>query len=364
MTRHRPQNVDPQREKTRIILIYKNFAASKGISHVGLGIACLNTARTLRARGFEVDVWPANTVADIRTRLEHAQHQACARGKHPVSHVVISAPWIATVDLQRLLTDYSDVEFAVTSHSNVGFLQADPNGIKLLRQEIALVDGHHNFTLAGNSQKFCDAWGAMYGAKVQYLPNLYDVSAIKHVGERVPWRHGHTLRVGIFGATRPLKNMVTATAAAIELGSAMRNDVEIWVSSGREEGGGTTKNAILQLVDGLPHVKLVEAGWRAWPDFRRIVGNMHVLLQPSYTESFNIVTADGISEGVATVVSEAIDWVPSDWIASVDDVGDVARCARRLLMDVHAVNDGQHALRRYVKHGTHAWEGWLLGGGE
>ncbi len=30
---------------------------------------------------------------------------------------------------------------------------------------------------------------------------------------------------------------------------------------------------------------------------------MHLLLQPSYTESFNMVTADGVAEGVASVVS-------------------------------------------------------------
>ena len=58
---------------------------------------------------------------------------------------------------------------------------------------------------------------------------------------------------------------------------------------------------------------------------------MHVLLQPSFTESFNVVTADGIAEGVPTVTSEAIDWVPSTWQADPDDAGDVACVAEYLL---------------------------------
>lgn len=343
-------------------MVYKNFAAAAGISHIGLGVAALNTSRTLRSLGYDVEVWPCRTAADLTARLDAAQREAPARGRHPVSHVVISAPWIPTVELQGILTRFGDVNFAVVSHSNVGFLAADRNGIRLLRQEIALVDGTHNFTLAGNSQKFVDAWAAMYGATVAWLPNLYDVSAIKHVGQRTPWQPGQTLRVGIFGATRPLKNMVTATAAAIELASSLKNDVEVWMNTGRTEGGGFVREAVNELVEGLPHVRLKEAGWQAWPDFRRVVGNMHVLLNPSYTESFNMVTADGITMGVASVVSEAIDWVPTDWQASVDDVGAVARKARRLLGDPLAVNEGQRALRKYVKHGTHAWEKWLLGG--
>lgn len=362
MTRHRPQNVTRAHEATRVALVYKNFAARAGISHIGLGVAALNTSQTLRAMGYWVDVWPCNSSKDVIARLEASRRSARDHSEHPVSHVVISAPWIPSIELQGMLTTYPDVNFAVVSHSNVGFLMADPNGIKLLREGIELEAGYHNFALAGNSQKFVDAWTHSYGAKMTYLPNLYDVSSIHHVGHRTPWHRGHTLRVGVFGATRPLKNMPTAISAAIELGQSLKNDTEIWISSGREEGGGSVKNAIQQLVVGLPHVKLVEAGWRAWPAFRKVVGSMHVLMQPSYTESFNMVTADGIAEGVASVVGEAIDWVPTDWVANSDDPGAVARTARRLLKDDHAVTEGQAALRKYVKHGSHSWQTYLLAG--
>ncbi len=74
-----------------------------------------------------------------------------------------------------------------------------------------------------------------------------------------------------------------------------------------------------------------------------------------------MVVADGVAEGVASVVSEAIDWAPSDWQANVDDVGDVARVARRLLHDHQAVQDGQDALKQYVKTGSQAWECHLRG---
>ena len=78
-------------------------------------------------------------------------------------------------------------------------------------------------------------------------------------------------------------------------------------------------DAVRQMTNGLPHVKLVENGWQTWPQFRQTVRHMHLLLQPSYTESFNVVTADGVAEGVPSVVSDAIEWAPSSWKAEVDD---------------------------------------------
>lgn len=87
---------------------------------------------------------------------------------------------------------------------------------------------------------------------------------------------------------------------------------------------------------------------------------MHLLLQPSYTESFNMVTADGVAEGIPSVVSDAIDWAPNDWKANVDDVLDIARVGRRLLCDAHAALDGFRALESYVADGLRSYEEYLV----
>lgn len=358
MNRTQPHVVAPSKSSARVLIAYKNFASHKGISHIGLGVAGLNTASTLRQHGVWCDVRPTNTAQDVEDYLVKNRADARAAGEHPISNVVVSAPWIPTPDLQGLLSRWPDVHFAVVSHSNVGFLQADPNGIMLLREGLDLELAHHNFTVAGNSEKFCQAWAAMYGRAVQYLPNLYDVSTIKRVGQRVPWQSG-PIRVGVFGATRPLKNLVTAVAACVQLAQLSRADVEVYRNTGRAEGGGGTPGAIDQLVAGLKNVRVVDSGWASWPQFRRTVANMNLLISPSYTESFCMVVADGAAEGVASVVSEAIDWAPADWVANADDVGAVARAARRLLHDPHAVTEGQDALVKYVDAGLKAWLGWL-----
>jgi hypothetical protein len=113
------------------------------------------------------------------------------------------------------------------------------------------------------------------------------------------------------------------------------------------------------MLQGLPDVSLTLNGWQSWPNFRKTVSHMHLLLQPSYTESFNMVTADGVAEGVASVVSEAIDWAPDDWKANVDDVLDIARVGRRLLCDPRAAEEGYRALEEHVADGLHSYRHYL-----
>ncbi len=328
----------------RVILAYKNFAASRNISHIGLGVAAINTAKVLRQEAVNTEVWPILSAADLDAKLAQAS----------VDHVVISAPWIPTTDLQELCIRYPNTQFAVNCHSNVGFLQADRSGVKLLREAMELELGNSNFHLAGNSRRFCEWLNEAFGAPCVFLPNLYFLSEQQACSSRV--FAGGTLRVGVFGATRPLKNLMSAAGAALEMSRGLRVPLELWMSAGRAEGGGeTVMAAVKEMLLNLPHVTLMLNGWQSWPKFRKVVSHMHLLLQPSYTESFNMVTADGIAEGVPSVVSRAIDWAPEYWKADVDDVLDIARVGRQLLSDGRAAADGWKALVSFNQNGVQAY---------
>ena len=88
----------------------------------------------------------------------------------------------------------------------------------------------------------------------------------------------------------------------------------IWSSGfprGEMRKEGRTIAAIRQMMCGTPHVKLVKNGWQSWPQFRATVRHMHLLLQPSYTKTFNVVTADGVAEGVPSVVSAQSSGLPT-----------------------------------------------------
>jgi hypothetical protein len=86
---------------------------------------------------------------------------------------------------------------------------------------------------------------------------------------------------------------------------------------------------------------------------------MHLLIQPSFTESFNLVTADGAAEGIPSAVGDAIEWVPQHWKGIPDDANDIARVGLNLLVDRASGRDGLHALQRNNDMGVAAWKHYL-----
>ena len=70
----------------RIILAYKNFAANRAVSHIGLGVTALNAARTIRAAGT-----PGGSLAH-RQRRRTAHEAARFRGIANCSHLSSSRP--------------------------------------------------------------------------------------------------------------------------------------------------------------------------------------------------------------------------------------------------------------------------------
>lgn len=332
-----------------VVLCYKNFAAHAGISHIGLGVAAANTAKVLRANGMQSTVFPLVKPTDLKL----------VTGRHwDATHVVVSAPWIPVQTVMEFINTHPEVKLAINCHSNVGFLQADTNAVELIKNYMSIERGAFNFDLGGNSMRFCDWVKDCFQVDCKFLPNLYYLDYLS--AQPRPIYRGGTLRIGMFGAIRPLKNMMTGAAAALEIARAMREPMELWVCAGRTEAGGqTVLGAIKSMYRNLPGISLREYPWAPWPTFRRMVATMHLLLQPSYSESFNMVTADGVAEGVPSVVSDAIVWAPPHWQASTDDALDVARVGRSLLTDPRAGIDGKNALVGFISQGISAWREWL-----
>lgn len=348
--------------KIRLVLAYKNFAAHAGISHIGLGISCENIAKVLKYHGIQAETIAVRNGIELRQYL-NTQRSLFVAGHQvkPVTHVVVSAPWIDTNGLRSLCKLFPEIEWAMNCHSNVGFLQADRNGIKLIQEAIDLEEELKNFSVAGNSKKYCRWIHEGYLAPCEWLPNLYYLD--RHVDTHRPSWAGGILRIGAFGATRVLKNFPTAVAAALIIKQQLKADVEIWLNSARDGKGsdGTVFTAGRQMIEPIPGITFKFLPWAAWPAYQRVIGNMNLLLQPSYTESFNMVTADGISQGVPSVVSDAIDWAPRNWQCEVDNTFEIAERGRQLLLDPCAAKEGYWALIDHNQKGIAQWIGYLKG---
>ena len=342
--------------ESRLGLFYKNFAAWKGVSHIGLGVAALNNAEYLNSNSFNAAVFPVRHNIDIVKAIkEYGQEY-----KHNLTHVVISAPWISTRDMKAIVEHFPLIQFVVVSHSNVGFLQADPQGIHLLRDYIELSYKLDNLSVGGNSERFTKWLSKAYNVYAVLLPNMYPTHShlLQSIVEGVKKNFRDTVKIGSFGAIRPLKNQLTACAAAILISKSLDRPVEFHLSAGREEGGGSiVLNAIRQMAHDVPNFEVILDGWCGWPEFRRTVADMDLLIHPSYTESFNMVSADGISQGIPVVGSPAIEWLPDHWKADSDDATEIARVGLNLLYG--GARDGVIALEKHNHSGLQNWTKYL-----
>lgn len=340
----------PSLQGAHVVFVYKNFrAVSSKTSHDGLGISSLLTAKVLRGQNVRADLEGITAAAEIPGVL--AKYPTC-------THLVIQAPWIAVADLAPILQVHPNVHFVVLAHSQVAFLQADPGAITNLTALLRYQESVLNLSVAVNNPRIRKFLASSYGARVLLLPNLYPVTN----SVAPPWHSPHdkpTIRVGSFGATRPLKNHTTAGAAALMLANVLGSDLEFHVSGLRTDGGPEVIPALQQMFAPVVRARLVIDAWCSWPTFRKIAESMDLGIQASFTESFNITTADMADACVPSVVSEAIDWAPDAWKTQADDPEAIARTGLYLLSDRNSGSDGKAALTAHVASASKLWTDYL-----
>lgn len=333
------------------VIAYKNpKTQDPSCRHSGLGITASGLAEVLND----------NRLPSLALAVANGEYLwNYLLGRKDVTHVTLCAPFFDTAFLERMCRHFPYVHFTVTYHSNWGFLQQDRWAVRCLMEQLPLQERLRNFTVSGNCKQFVEAAAAAFGSRVVLLPNLYYQHGMIQRG-RGHWQHGD-LDIGILGATRVLKNVLTGVVAAFIIGRTVKSQhTKIHVSTGRVEHGAGVMDTVRNLFVGQKHFELIENPWEAWPDFRIRVRQMDLLLQPSFTETFNNVTADGVCEGVPSVVGFPISWVPDSWRACPDDASAIAATGARLLADTKAAAEGYEALREYNRRSLEAWRGWLL----
>lgn len=320
------------------------------VCHAGMGITATNLAMSLQETRTQAAALPVTNGEYLWSQLSGAWSNN--------THVVMCAPYIDAPFLTKMVNNFKTKKFAMVYHSNLGFLTVDKFAATSLPALMSLSQASPNFTVAGNSKELATAMSAATGGSFGYLPNLYHLPSMTR-RTRPAWKPGMVLNVGLFGAARVLKNWLTAVTSAMIMQRTLKSPVRLHMNSGRDENPSATRQTISSVLGMNKDVTPVDVPWLGFDDFRRYIYGMDIMLQPSFTETFNNVTADGISGGVPSVVSEAIDWVPSNWIAKADSACDIARVGCKLVQSSHAAMDGWKALDRYNKAALPLWQKWL-----
>lgn len=223
------------------------------------------------------------------------------------THVIIEALWVVPSKFEILQKLHPNVNWIVRLHSELPFIAGE--GIAM--EWIYDYTKYKNVTIACNSKRIADQIEYLIEKPVAYLPNYYDVAANMtdsiHIIEKDP----NIIDIGCFGAIRPLKNQFTQAIAAMEFATKIGKKLRFHINGTRIEGKGDAnlKNIRNLFAKGIHGHELIEHEWMEHKTFVSLLGQMDILLQVSFTETYNIVAADAISQDVSVVSSDEIRFV-------------------------------------------------------
>jgi hypothetical protein len=247
--------------------------------------------------------------------------------RYKPTHVVIEAFWVVPEKFTILQKLHPNVTWIVRSHSEVPFLAQEGVAIDWILNCVR----HDRVCVASNSKNSVQDLRTIVAAanphwsrekveeKVPYLPNFYP-----HKLRKNRKKETEILDVACFGAIRPLKNQLIQAVAAIEYSEMIGKKLRFHINLGRTELGGENclKN-LRALFSHTPNAELIEEPWMNHEEFLTLLGKMDIGMQVTFTETFNIVSADMVVCSLPMVVSEEVEWAHRWCKASCTDTGDI-----------------------------------------
>jgi len=231
------------------------------------------------------------------------------------THVIIEACWVIPSKFSELVKLHPSVKWIVRNHSEVPFLSTEGCAFGWLLDYAA----YENVFISNNSENIDEdfvklisfTYDIPYEAarrKVVYLPNYYHPGAgIKDLD-----KCKSVVDIGCFSACRILKNQAIQAIAAIQFSRLIKKELNFHMNATRIEGGGEpVLKTIRAIFERVPNCNLIEHDWRSHAEFLELIKSIDIGMQVSYTETFNIVASDFVSEGVPIVASPEVKWLHS-----------------------------------------------------
>jgi hypothetical protein len=273
--------------------------------------------------------------------------------EHLPTHVILEALWVVPSKLEELQKLHPDVSWIVRLHSEVPFIANEGIALEWLNEYQNLGAG-----IVTNSRRMSRDLNASLPLRVEYAPNYYPLPHFK--SKRHTARLGGSINIGCFGAIRPLKNHLAQAFAAIQYAESRGMHLFFHINGSRVEGGGDPILKNLRALFEQTHHTLIEHPWYNHTEFRECVSIMDVVMQVSFSETYNIVAADAISQLVPMVGSIEIPFISSLFAARPTSVPDI-RCklTRAIALGTTGARYNQYFLKADSKRSADAWVDWV-----
>lgn len=223
--------------------------------------------------------------------------------------VIIEALWVPAAKLTELmnLPKYKNIHWIVRIHSDAAFLSAETLALSYINEYITSMVNHKHLSIAINNKEFHKNLSKIYNYEFMYLPNVIDLKNYE-ITKKLNTNHIH---IGAFGAARLMKNQLFQAICSINAANKLHKTLYYHINHDASiSQNNPIINNLSELFKNTPH-HLVFHKWMSNHEFHELIRTMDIGLQLSFTESFNIVTADFVNNDTLIAVSEAISWMPN-----------------------------------------------------
>jgi len=269
-------------------------------------------------------------------------------------YVVLEAIWVTPQKLYELVALHPKVKWIVRIHSEVPFLSNEGIAVGWIK-EYAYIP---RVCVTFNSQEANYDFSQVGEGCYDYLPNIYE----KESGNicNLLYRKKKVINIGCFGAIRPLKNQLMQAFGAIAFGNKYNREVHFHINAGRvEQGGEPTLKNIRSLFKDTHHT-LIEHPWMGREEFIELVRKMDLGMQLSFSESFNIVTADFISQYVPIIVSPTISWMDDNLQVGTENLKQIVDKLKETEDNyLYSILLQSSSLSLYTKSAIRTWKQYL-----
>ena len=261
--------------------------------------------------------------AGIESVLEVAIDNNCIDrlvNLHKPTHVIIEALWVVPSKFAVLTRLHPTVKWIIRVHSEMPFMAGEGMAMDWLGDYIKFPE----ISIGINAPRMMNEIRTYLATanhhsteetedRVFYLPNFYpqDYQTKNHGITNAYRGKKHWVDISCFGAVRPLKNHMVQATAAIKFANKRGLQLRFHINGGRIEMKGdpvmnNLRGMFQQLAD-YGH-QLIAHEWTPREEFLKLCATMDIGMQCNFSETFNIVSADLISQGVPILGSREIPW--------------------------------------------------------
>ena len=276
--------------------------------------------------------------------------------------VILEAIWVTPAKMAELFSikRHRERKWIVRVHSRISFLSYEGvafpwlKGYKAVMQQFPQIE----FLIAPNTKETTYIFQSCFDLPSVYLPNIYTAN----YNLEPKSRQDGIVKIGCFGAIRPFKNHLTQGLSAIEFANLNKLKLEFHINSDRcEQRGECVLKNLISAFEMQKNHKLIEHGWMEHETFVKLVNQMDLGMQVSFSETFNLVAADFVMCNVPIVTSSQIKWIPKKFHADCNSTRNIVEVLNYAWKGAYSSDEAKNCLLESNQIAEGIWMKYITG---